>query len=326
MGGDARAHVRSIEFIYIMNFRRSVLAVARLPAPLPYFRQTSCAVWIVESFSGAIKFNEIIFGVCVCVCKLRIWNCCMESNWFWRRTAIAFVFSNKNLLFRLFVYLCLAFLGGGGSQRWLSPFQLFDSFRLNECAQSNLNFCIGKLCHANWSETGCGNGALLDASDQLKLNQKLNNRISVAVVPTALRLPSSHSVALVLLCNDDNKHELIRHLANVWWELKMITTLNDEWFHGITFARREKLDRKKFQNAAKCRSTKDVEQQIPTQILLDNSSKCGNESSSFRIRIVAASLLWFDKRLRHTQTHAHQNGVSFVDNRNPIKPNSKVLA
>lgn len=92
----------------------------------------------------------------------------------------------------------------------------------------------------------------------------------------------------------------------------------------VTFARREKLDRKKFQNAAKSRSTKFVEQQIPSQMRLYNSGKYGNESNSFRI--VAASLLLFDKRLPHTQTHAHQNGFSFVDNRNPIKPNSKVLA
>lgn len=66
MGGDAQAHVRSIEFIYIMNFRRSMLAVALPPppSPPPHFRHTLCAgLWIVESFSGAIKFNEIIFGV-----------------------------------------------------------------------------------------------------------------------------------------------------------------------------------------------------------------------------------------------------------------------
>lgn len=157
-----------------------------------------------------------------------------------------------------------------------------------------------KWCSVRW-------GA---ASDQLKLNQKLNNRISVTVLPTTLRLSSSRSMALVFLCNDDNKHKLIWHSANVA-ELKVITTLNDEFgFMKLHLLGEKNSTEISFEMRQNADQQKTSSNNVPTQILLYNWSKFGNESNSIRIRIVAASLLLFDKRPPHTQTHAQQHGFS----------------
>lgn len=68
MADDARARVRSIEFIYIMNFRRSMLAVAFCHRRCHTSDRLYLLGGLWKVFSGAIKFNEIIFGVRWCAC------------------------------------------------------------------------------------------------------------------------------------------------------------------------------------------------------------------------------------------------------------------